>query len=119
MSGTLASPGRAMFSVLFCCFLLITIVALTADAFAADSQKPVDVIFVNGDIYVGAAIADRLPRFAAAPLPRVQALAVREGRIVAAGANTDIKKLKSKHTEVVDLGGHFVMPGLSARCSNA
>jgi predicted amidohydrolase YtcJ len=113
MSGTLASPGRAMFSVLFCCFLLITIVALTADAFAADSQKPVDVIFVNGDIYVGAAIADRLPRFAAAPLPRVQALAVREGRIVAAGANTDIKKLKSKHTEVVDLGGHFVMPGFN------
>jgi predicted amidohydrolase YtcJ len=46
-------------------------------------------------------------------LQRAQAIAVSGDRIVAVGTNEDIQKLKGKHTEVVDLGGHFVMPGFN------
>src|SRR5271154_5250316 len=64
-----------------------------------------DAIFVNGDIYTQATPA------------RVQAMAVRDGRIVAVGSNDEIHKLKGAHTQVVDLGGHFVMPGFNdAHC---
>ena len=60
-----------------------------------------DTIFLNGDIYTQATP------------PRAQAMAVRDGRIVAIGSNDDIRKLKGAHTQVVDLGGHFVMPGFN------
>jgi predicted amidohydrolase YtcJ len=71
----------------------------------ASSNPPPDAIFVNGDIYTQATPA------------RAQALAVRDGRIVAIGTNDDIRKLKGGHTQVVDLGGHFVMPGFNdAHC---
>ncbi len=66
----------------------------------ATSEAP-DIIFLNGDIYAGATPA------------RAQAMAIREGRIVAIGSNDDIRKLKGDHTRVVDLGGHFVMPGFN------
>ena len=42
----------------------------------------------------------------------VQALAVRGGRIVAAGANADVLKLAGPGTQRIDLGGKTVMPGL-------
>ena len=65
------------------------------------SGSPPDIIFLNGDICTEAAPA------------RTQAMAVRGGRIVAIGANDDIRKLKGEHTQIVDLGGHFVMPGFN------
>ncbi len=40
-------------------------------------------------------------------------MAIRDGRIVAIGSNASIRKLKGSHTQVVDLGGHFVMPGFN------
>ena len=58
-------------------------------------------IFVNGDIYTQAKPA------------RVQAMAVSKGCIVAVGSNDDIRKLKGEHTQVVDLGGRFAMPGFN------
>src|SRR5262245_4987450 len=42
----------------------------------------------------------------------VEALAIRGQRIVAAGANADIDKLKGPATETVDLRGRTVIPGL-------
>jgi predicted amidohydrolase YtcJ len=60
-----------------------------------------DTIFVNGDIYTQATP------------PRAQAMAVRDGRIIAVGSNDDIRKLKRAHTQIVDLGGHFVMSGFN------
>ena len=83
-------------------FALLSITSMMT--FASSSNSP-DVIFVNGDIYTQATPA------------RTQALAVRGGRIVAIGTNDDIRKLKGSHTQVVDLGGHFVMPGFNdAHC---
>jgi predicted amidohydrolase YtcJ len=74
-----------------------------------------DVIFVNGDIYPGARfIPDGKGALHGASIgPRVQAMAVREGRIVAVGTTAEISKLKGKDTQLVDLGGRFVMPGFN------
>lgn len=43
--------------------------------------------------------------------PRTEALAVRDGRIVALGRSDEIKALKNGRTEVVDAGGRLVLPG--------
>ena len=41
-----------------------------------------------------------------------EALAVRDGRIMAVGTTADIKKLSGPGTRVIDLGGRTVIPGL-------
>jgi predicted amidohydrolase YtcJ len=42
----------------------------------------------------------------------VEAMAIRDGRIVAVGQNADVVKLAGSGTEQVDLGGKTVLPGL-------
>lgn len=41
-----------------------------------------------------------------------EALAVRDGRIISVGSNADIKKMASRETELIDLQGKTVLPGL-------
>jgi predicted amidohydrolase YtcJ len=41
-----------------------------------------------------------------------QALAVRDGKILAAGSTADIRKLAGRDSQVIDLGGRTVIPGL-------
>jgi predicted amidohydrolase YtcJ len=81
---------------------------------AQQSQSPADVIFVNGDIYTTAAqvigLSANTPRD---PFARGQAIAIGGGKVLAVGSNEEIQKLKGPKTEVVDLGGHFVMPGFN------
>jgi predicted amidohydrolase YtcJ len=86
----------------------------------SESTKPaqtVDRIFVNGDVLPGAILLiskdGSNPVVRGMFLQRAQAIAVSGDRIVVVGTNEDIQKLKGKHTEVVDLGGHFVMPGFN------
>ena len=43
--------------------------------------------------------------------PRVEAVAVKGGRIIAAGAAADVMKLKGAQTQMVDLGGRTMLPG--------
>src|SRR5262245_61659281 len=43
--------------------------------------------------------------------PEAQALAVRGGRIVAVGADADVRKLAGPATRVIDLQGRRVVPG--------
>src|SRR5215472_12652129 len=80
---------------------LAVLTIMSGLAGAETVAKPADVIFVNGDIYTQAKPA------------RAQALAVRDGRILAVGSNDQIAKLKGTQTKVVDFGGHFVMPGFN------
>lgn len=73
------------------------------------AQKPkADLIFTHGNIYTGAVDAAAL-----GANKRAEALAVRDDRILAVGARDEIMKLKGPETMVVDLGGHFVMPGFN------
>ncbi|HEY4356037.1 MAG TPA: amidohydrolase [Acidobacteriaceae bacterium] len=93
-------------SCLAAAFLLTA--PLCVSAYAQTSAP--DVIFVHGDILTGTHLrADDKD-----PMPaRVSALAIREGRVVAAGSDKDILTLKGAHTEVIDLRGAFAMPGFN------
>ena len=96
---------------------LLLMSSFTAFSESAKPPQTVDRIFVNGDVLPGAIIliskdgSNSVVR--GMFLQRAQAIAVSGDRIVAVGTNEDIQKLKGKHTEVVDLGGHFVMPGFN------
>src|SRR5215510_13982799 len=91
---------------------LLVVLTMASQSSAQQSQTP-DVIFVNGNIYRTAAQLSPLRIPGSQPVRRVQALAVAEGKIVAVGTAEEIQKLKGPKTQVVDLGGHFVMPGFN------
>ena len=74
-------------------FLLIFFVSFGAHA--------VDTILVNGKIIT---VDDRFSI--------VQALAIKQQRIVATGSNADIRKLADANTKVIDAKGRTVIPGL-------
>ena len=71
-----------------------------------NTPQRAEIIFQNGDIYTGAA-------HAATSISRAQALAVAQGKVVAVGSAEEVQKWKGPQTQVVDLGGHFVMPGFN------
>lgn len=91
-------------------FLLI----LTTHVLAQKPQKShsADVLFVNGDIYTGA-VLPYMPGAQALAKQRVQAMAVKEGRIVGVGTDEEIRKTYGAKTKTIDLGGRFVMPGFN------
>ena len=68
-----------------------------------------DLIFTHGNIYTG--VVDATSSLAAGK--RSEALAVRGDRILAVGMRDEIMKLKGPETKIVDLDGHFVMPGFN------
>ncbi|MBZ5510010.1 MAG: amidohydrolase [Acidobacteriia bacterium] len=89
---------------------LLLLSAMNLHAQLTKLERP-DQIFIHGDIYTGAEEG-----FGGAPAkvyPRAQAMAVRNGRIMAVGASDEIRKITGPHTLVVDLGGRFVMPGFN------
>ena len=78
--------------------LLITLLlSISAAALAASP----DTVYVNGRIYTvdGAR-------------PWAEALAIADGKFVAVGTAAEINALVHDSTDVVDLGGHMVMPGI-------
>ncbi len=72
------------------------------------SQPKADVIFIHANVYTGVPSNAQF-----SSILREEAIAVRGDRIQAVGKNVDIEKLKGPQTQVVDLGGHFVMPGFN------
>jgi predicted amidohydrolase YtcJ len=104
---------------LFTVLVVLTMASLSS----AQTQSSADVIFINGDIYLGtptiggstvASINGTPLQSPPAPIhDRVQAIAISGGKIIAVGSNDEIQKLKGPKTQVVDLGGHFVMPGFN------
>jgi predicted amidohydrolase YtcJ len=67
-----------------------------------------DIVYLHGNVYTGVPANSQF-----SSILREEAIAVREGRIQAVGKNAEIEKLKGPQTQVVDLGGHFVMPGFN------
>jgi predicted amidohydrolase YtcJ len=74
----------------------------------ADSKPKADVIFVHANIYTGVPA-----NTAFSSILREEAIAVHGDHILAVGKNLDMDKLKGPQTQVIDLGGHFVMPGFN------
>ena len=64
-------------------------------------DKAADTVYTNGRIYT---VNDAQPW--------VEAVAIKDGAFIAVGSNADIEAVTGNDTEVVDLGGRFVMPGL-------
>jgi predicted amidohydrolase YtcJ len=85
-------------------------VAAQSGASAPSTQKPkADLIFTHGNVYTG--VVDVAASLGAGK--RSEALAVLGDRILAVGTRDEIMKLKGPETKIVDLEGHFVMPGFN------
>ncbi len=68
---------------------------------AAGTAAPPDLVLVSAKIWTGDPAR-----------PAAEALAVKDGRIVAVGTNAEIEKLKGAATVVVDGKGRRVVPGM-------
>lgn len=86
------------------------LLAATPLAHAQDQPaKPkADIIFTHGNVYTGVAVVSSFKM-----TKRAEAIAVRQGRIEEVGESADVLKLRGPETQVVDLGGKFVMPGFN------
>jgi predicted amidohydrolase YtcJ len=89
---------------------LVSVVFLTTGMFSQTQPSIVKAvaIYVHADIYTGVMGSSSFQE-----VQRAQAMAVRGDRIIAVGTEADILKLKGPATTVVDLQGHFVMPGFN------
>ncbi|HEX9763650.1 MAG TPA: amidohydrolase [Candidatus Acidoferrales bacterium] len=67
-----------------------------------DKPRGADLLLINGDIYT-----------VDPALGRVQALAIADGKILAAGTNDEVRKWAGPQTKVMDLEGRFVLPGFN------
>ncbi|MCU1735028.1 MULTISPECIES: amidohydrolase [unclassified Pseudomonas] len=88
--------------------LSTTLCALLLAHFTGHAQAAADLILVNGRIFT----ADHY-------LPQVQAMAVEGDKVVATGSNEQIRALADADTQVLDLAGKRVMPGLIDTHSHA
>lgn len=82
--------------------LVVLSVLLSFVPISVDVQTSADLILINANIRtmdIGA--------------PRAEALAARDGRIVAIGSTRDIRKLANYKTQVIDAGGKLVLPGFN------
>ncbi|WP_353071393.1 amidohydrolase [Tunturiibacter gelidoferens] len=89
-------------------FTLTAILLLTT---LTQAQKtPPDTIYLHGNILTGTHLRPNDP----SPTPaRVQALAIANGKILAAGTDAEILKLKAPRTRIIDLHHAFAMPGFN------
>lgn len=68
---------------------------------SCSKQESADVIYKNGQIYT----VDENQ-------PWVEAVAIKDGKFIAVGTNAEVDALRGTATEVIDLEGEFVMPGI-------
>ena len=80
--------------------VLITLLAIACST-AGSAQPTADTVLLGGKIVT---VDDRFTI--------VEALAVKDGRVIAVGSTTEIEKFKGAATQVLDLGGRTVIPGL-------
>lgn len=77
----------------------VALLAVSAGAALAE-DAPADRIWSGGPILTMNDAA-----------PRAEAVAVRDGKIVAIGSEAEVRKLKGEGTTIVDLGGRAMLPG--------
>jgi len=89
--------------------LFSTVLVHGQTATSGEESKPkADILFVHGNIYTGVAANSQF-----SSIVREEAIAVRGDRILSIGKTSDLQTFKGPQTQVVDLGGHFVMPGFN------
>lgn len=77
------------------------LIAISAWFCAGLLAQDADTVLINGKILTGDA-----------PYSVQQALAVRDGKIIALGTTAQVRKLAGTKAQVIDLGGRTVIPGL-------
>ncbi len=92
---------RLMFSLKLRALIAVIIIVNCYSAYAAD-RPGADKILYNGYIYT-----------MEADQPTAEALAIKNGIIMAIGSSAHIRKLGDEQTEFFDLKGRMVMPGLN------
>lgn len=95
----------------FLLFLFLNVQCLdaqTSNSAMPDTRPRADIIFMHANVYTG--VPANTPF---SSILREEAIAVRGERIQAVGKTLDIEKLKGPQTQVIDLGGHFVMAGFN------
>ncbi|MGH9801632.1 MAG: amidohydrolase family protein, partial [Blastocatellia bacterium] len=82
---------------------IVSVAALLPGNVQNAQVEPADIVFKNGNVYT-----------VNEAQPKAEAIAVKYGRIVFVGSNADAKKYEDKKsTNVVDLKGATVVPGLA------
>ncbi len=77
---------------------------------SAHAQSPADIIYLHGNILTGAHLRPDDP----SPTPaRASAIAITNGKILAAGPDATVLKHKDPQTRIIDLHGTFAMPGFN------
>src|ERR1700691_4186459 len=116
----LPAPGTSVagFSMPLLCGWSLVILVCSVDLMstqsmaqvpAAEENKPkADIIFEHANVYTGVPANVQF-----SSIVREEAIAVRGDRVLAVGKKINMEKLKGPQTQVVDLGGHFVMPGFN------
>jgi predicted amidohydrolase YtcJ len=83
--------------------ILAAIQFLTAmTTISAQDGKPADMILLHARIYT---VDEKMPW--------AEALAIRQGRIVAVGGATQVNALRGPNTKLIDAQGHLVLPGFT------
>lgn len=75
---------------------------------SAAAPTKADVIFMHANVYTGVPAEGAFHS-----IVREEAIALRGDRILAVGKIADLQKLRGDQTQLVDLQGHFVMPGFN------
>lgn len=78
----------------------LTVFVLAVFIFSCKTEPPAELIVTNAKVYT---VSDSLPL--------AEAVAIRDGKIVAVGDNSTVTKYKGDKTEVIDAGGKLVLPG--------
>jgi predicted amidohydrolase YtcJ len=87
----------------------LTLTAILLLTSLAHAQTP-DTIFLHGNILTGTHLRPDDP---SATPAKVTAIAIANGKVLAAGSDADLLKLKAPKTRVIDLNGAFAMPGFN------
>ncbi len=81
-------------------FTAILALTISATAYAQASATAADMILAHGKVYT-----------VNPAQPRAAAVAVKDGKIIAVGKDSDVLKLRGAGTRVIDVKGQLVMPG--------
>ena len=86
---------------LYILILIVIFIAGCARSQKADQKQFADTVYNNGKIYT-----------VNESQPWAEAVAIKDGKFIAVGSNTNVAALTGDKTNVVDLEGNFVMPGI-------
>ncbi|HLY61638.1 MAG TPA: amidohydrolase [Terriglobia bacterium] len=101
-------------------FILVLVLTMISAALAGLSPlsaqneparliRGADVVLLNGNIWTGELTPQDLAR--RNPGPRIEAVAISNGRFLALGTSEQIKYYIGEHTQVIDLQGRLALPG--------